>query len=257
MAEDILEIEEYEDTDQLIQMLREGDYLKKIKAANALTKLRDEKSIFPLILALGHSSYYVQVAASDILIKMGDMAIEPIMRHWAAYTKEIQVHLVYILWRIGGNNAIEALVRLMNDKENYVRTDAIFALGQIKGKTVIEPLLKALKDDNFAVRVAAYRALEDIDANDIDMQLIIQEVETQCINLENEALSVMRKIGEAKSMEFLPVKIDGSETSRESASITIMNQLDINGSPMIFSLYYFCLYVWHMMEIIQRKAKIN
>jgi HEAT repeat protein len=253
MAGSISEITEREDTYRLLQALNEGNYLEQIEAANALRKLRDEKAILPLIRAL-NGTYHVQKAATGILITMGDMVIEPIMQNFVEKPKEIQKILVHIIQKIGSDKAVNALVRIMNDKENHVRTDAIYALGDIGGKRNVESLLKLLKDDSFAVSIAAYRALRGIDTSDIDMRLIACEVESQCIKLENEALNVMRKLREVRSRDSLVLAMDGSVTStHRSAYNEAMSRPDIDESCMLDAFYDFCIYVWHMMEIVKTR----
>jgi HEAT repeat protein len=51
------------------------------------------------------------------------------------------------LGRIGGEEAVDALIPVLKDKNRFVRQEAIAALGKIGGANLVEPLTHALKEE--------------------------------------------------------------------------------------------------------------
>lgn len=249
----MLGIENREGTDQLLLLLRKGNYIEQMNAIYQLKIMKEEKAIVPLINALNGPGY-LQHEIIDALINMGDITVEPMKRCWPSLYKDTQKYLIHVLKTIGTDNAVDALIFLMNYKENLARDDAAYALGHIGGKKAAEPLIKALNDDNFAVRVAAYEALDSIDMNDIDLGSIVREVETQCVKMESEALDLMRSMAERKPIETIKVTVGGGGMSkRKPTLITLMDQNEFNRVRYSESNLSFSIYVWRMMKIAQKK----
>ncbi|UCH71982.1 MAG: HEAT repeat domain-containing protein, partial [Thermoplasmatales archaeon] len=70
---------------------------------------------------------------------------------------------IYALDKIGGQEAIEPLIKGLNDPHWEVRSDAATALGKIGDERAVVPLLETLKDENKFVRKSVAKALENLD----------------------------------------------------------------------------------------------
>lgn len=80
------------------------------------------------------------------------------------YEKDVQVRreAAYTLGKIGNSNAVEPLMKALNDPDNHVRRQAADALGNIGDKRAVEPLTKAMSDPNNYVCQGAADALKKI-----------------------------------------------------------------------------------------------
>lgn len=253
MTEGVSGINKPEDTDRLILMLRKGNYIERMNTLEELKVRKDEKAVVPLIFALNGADG-LHRSIIDTLIKMGDMAIGPMLECWPSMYLETQKFLIDILGAMDSEKAIDALIFLLNDEKNQARPDAALALGMIGGKKAVEPLVKALNDDSFAVRVAAYRAINNVDTDDIDLAAIVREVETQCIKMEAETLDTMRRMAERRISEPVTVVVDGVTVStKKPAMRTLFDQDEDSQARYSESQLSFCIYVWRMTKIVQKK----
>ena len=93
------------------------------------------KGISPLISALKDEDGAVRCAAAEVLVKIGEPAVEP-------------------------------LIQALKDEDSGVREGAAEALGKIKDPRAVEPLIQALKDEDSGVRQGAAYALREITGKD-------------------------------------------------------------------------------------------
>jgi HEAT repeat protein len=119
--------------EDLVNDLKKGIGLVRVKAATELGRLGEKRAIPALIEAL----------------KDPNMAL----RNNAAFA----------LGEIGAEEAVPRLIDLLRDPEERVRKSAIKALGMIRAKDAVAPLLQVLDADNSRVtRKSALRSLGQI-----------------------------------------------------------------------------------------------
>jgi len=160
----------------------------RIAAAKGLGLLRDERGIAPLVQALNDQVMEVRVAAAQSLRQIGNtLAIPPLVvalrdpsHHvrWTAATA-----LAALGWRptsntesvlravaLGqhedaaafGKEAVEFLVKSLQDPTSPKRRAAVIALGKIGEECTRKPLEMATEDDDSHVRVAAVEAISQL-----------------------------------------------------------------------------------------------
>jgi len=160
----------------------------RIAAAKGLGLLRDERGIAPLVHALNDQVMEVRVAAAQSLRQIGNtLAIPPLVvalrdpsHHvrWTAATA-----LAALGWRptsntesvlravaLGqhedaaafGKEAVEFLVKSLQDPTSPKRRAAVIALGKIGEECTRKPLEMATEDDDSHVRVAAVEAISQL-----------------------------------------------------------------------------------------------
>lgn len=243
-----------EDTNELIKILRKGNYVERMNAISRIKEIEDERAVAPLVFMLNDDGGRLQSSAMDALIKMGDMAVGPMLECWPSLSRDTQKCLTYVLMAIGSEKATEALTALMEGRENQARREAARALGLLGGKRAAGSLIKALKDDNYALRNAAYEALDNVDPDDIDLATVIGEVEAQCMLNEMGTFDVIRKMSEKIAEEPASITVTVGGTMKQKLMLLArghQNEADYVRYPE--AQLRFVIYVWRMMKIAQKK----
>ena len=166
----------------LIEALGDYDADVRVRVTEALRKIVDEHSIEPLIKALDNHKQYVSESVSELLVKMGTPAVEPLVKALSYNTQEVP----QVLGKIGAA-AIEPLIKVLNDSDTSVRMNAAEILEKIgwepskdengvkywiaKGEygkcaeigiLAVDPLIKKLDDSDSVIRLKAAEALGKI-----------------------------------------------------------------------------------------------
>ena len=125
-------------------------------------KFDQEKEIDELIGNLG-TRYWDK--AADELVKIGEVAVEPLIKTLNIGSGRTSQNANFVLARIGTQKAVAAVIlALKNQKFDFrVRANAAAALGEIGSEDFIHPLSEALQtDEHWWVRNFAVGALGKI-----------------------------------------------------------------------------------------------
>lgn len=130
----------------LIEALNHEDQDVRGDAAETLGKIKDPRAIEPLIKALEddycevgyhevtgeHFRYYpVRLDAMEALGKIGQPALEPLIKTLNHQDRDVRVIVVEALGMIGGARAVKALTRALEDKDVGIRETANFYLAKL------------------------------------------------------------------------------------------------------------------------------
>lgn len=150
------------DIDGLLKALRykKAHYIR-MKAAEALGKLRDKKAVDQLIHALEDEDEFVRREAAEALGK------------------------------IRNKKAVDPLIHMLMDKDEYVRTYAAEALGKIRDKKAVDPLIHVIKDEDMgeAATVALIRLGEPA------VKPLIQMLKDKNEDVRERAVWALEKLG--------------------------------------------------------------
>jgi chaperonin cofactor prefoldin len=102
-----------------------------------------------------------RVNAIVALGKIGEPAVEPLIRALKDENDDVRAHAAYALGKIG-KPAIEPLIRALKDENEDVRRMAVVALGEMGDARAREYLSQAMTDESETVREIAKAALERI-----------------------------------------------------------------------------------------------
>lgn len=133
----------------------------QMAAANALGKIGDAFAVMPLVEAFESSFPPVEEALMKALVKIGNAAVEPIMKMLRNYQSHLQSSAIYALASVG-SAAVEILLTGLSDEDNHARSAAARALGKIGDLRAVEPLIISLNDMYVNVREAVAEALGEI-----------------------------------------------------------------------------------------------
>ena len=141
---------------QLIARLNDQD----ASAAAELGKSGDARAVEPLMAwFVKDQDQGMAKFAGDALVKLGTLAVEPMLACLKYEDPRVRRSAAAILGRLGDARAVLPLIACLKDQKRAVRNSAADALGKL-GKPAVEPLLACLKDQNLGVRASAIGALD-------------------------------------------------------------------------------------------------
>ncbi len=148
----------YEAVPELISVLKADnvDIDVKVKAAEALGLIGDERAVESLVKLLNDPNGSVRDAASKALVKIGGRAIDELITFLRSgnYKLEILKALEANLDKEHLEKLFEVLIGLLNDEDEEMRYEAVMLMGKM-GDRGIEHLIKALDDESEFVKRGA------------------------------------------------------------------------------------------------------
>lgn len=116
-----------------IQVLKSGRLLERVKSAEFLGEIGDERGVLPLIDALGDPSATVQyVAAKSLGMLVDKRAVDPLIRLLKSDDKWVRLGAAQALGLIGDRKAVDDIIPLLTDPHHDLRAHAAQALGKLK-----------------------------------------------------------------------------------------------------------------------------
>ena len=148
------EIRDGRAVEPLVKTLKDADDDVREGAAEALGKIKDRRAVEPLIEALKDEDDDVRRAAAEALGRIGDGravgALENVLRKGGKAV--VRIWAAYALVRINKNEkAFQYLLTRLKDKDPDIRRLVAYALGEIGDGRAVEPLIEALKDESWHV----------------------------------------------------------------------------------------------------------
>jgi HEAT repeat protein len=127
-------------------------------AACVLGDIKDPRAIEPLIAALSRSDIYS--SAQEALVRIGEPALEPLMRAMTRGDKGFRIRVISALDRFRSPKTIGALMTALRDEDGEVRRIALQALVQVGDSRCAEAVKGLLAtDEDCEVRRVAAEAL--------------------------------------------------------------------------------------------------
>jgi len=200
----IAQLEAKRDTQGLIKALFYKDPVVRIAAADALAPLRDPLAVEPLVALLKDENPGVRRAAVGALSARGGFrVVEPLVSALTDVDPDVRAAASTAVYR-----------RLMTDPDQDARRATAVALGKIRDPNAIEPLIKTVNDADEGVRLAAIRALQSIGDVRAVMPLVIVQAHEQVRQKATgrSSLAVDRAASAALDALCGPAAIESLET---------------------------------------------
>jgi HEAT repeat protein len=139
-------------------MEKTGEYLN-----DTSDKAYLDASTSPLIALLGHEKGWVRHHARELLVAMGESAVDDLMEALKNKNEDVRWEAAKALGQIGDVRAANALVKVLNDKNFGIRWLAAEALIRM-GYDALNPLLLELMEhpDALWLRQGAHHVLNDL-----------------------------------------------------------------------------------------------
>jgi len=212
----LLEVKDPNLTDMLISSLRNQDFRLRRNSAHLLGKLKNNKSIYPLLDALNDANPEVQKEAVSSLL---DIKFDP---GW-----------------INDKRVVNELLSSLENKDGKVRELVLMCLYEIKEPQVINALLKALKDSDPGVREKAIMGLTFIrDPKHID--IIFEMTRNEYNKVQRMALSYLIAIN-PKTDNFSKAILSNKNLTKISDNYRLFILNGVGGSEevLIYALQRF------------------
>lgn len=137
--------------------------------------IRDHERSLPYLLTqLDTDGPRERHALEDILVKIGQPAVEPLASALVGEARRIDTTrgarlAAGILGRLGDGRAIDALASLVGHDDWKLRSAVAEALGRIGGDRVVAPVVEMMSDENEIVRKSAAVSLRRVAAGGDDL----------------------------------------------------------------------------------------
>ena len=132
---DVEALQASRDVDGLIAALGyQKDKNIRLKAAQALGHVGDDRAVAPLLAAHFDVSWSVHEAAGAALAQIGAAAVEPLLNALEDNNREVRVNAARALAEIGDDRAVAPLTALLADDHERVRQEAAEALKTLEAK---------------------------------------------------------------------------------------------------------------------------
>lgn len=215
-------------------------------AANALTKLEDERVVEPLINALEDPDQQVRVNAVSMLGEIGNQkAVDPIIDILQSPDKTSQdtrIAAIGSLTSLGGPDAMEGVLQAVEDPASKVRAAAIEGLEKFDGidqLKVVENLVKATEDSSILVQKRAANVLGTTGAKESleCLMTLVTDTENTVSDVRAIAADALGELEEPQAIdELIKATEDPSSKVRSQALRALGNMKALQAVEQIESL---------------------
>ncbi len=164
-------------TEEISEILKNGDIHEKISLLSNLTEITDSKIIKQIMSALDDKEIRIRGEAFSSLFLNDNDISEILISGLVNESKNIRGFSALILANRGDVNSINPLINLVDDISSMVRACAFGALGHLRAKQAKKEIHVGIFDDNSEVKKSAAFALYLIEEKFSDLEK--KELENQ------------------------------------------------------------------------------
>lgn len=164
-------------------------------AVFGLNLLKHKDAVPVLVSALSDESSEVAAVAEMALVKMGDEAVEPLIKVVSTSRGVSCIRAINMLGEIRNERAIPCLIRCLKGGNKFIADAAVRALSKMWSGAV-EPLLHLLISTNHDVRLNAAKAL----AAHMDVRAIPYMID--CLNDQGPGVEEIKEIARKVLLDF-------------------------------------------------------
>jgi len=182
-----------------------------------------ESAITPLIKALEEKDELLIKQAEECLIKLGSLAVEPLLKALKVGNRKVKSSIARILGGIKDIKATETLIVTLNDLDKEVRKEAALALCSIGEPKAIPYIIKSLPQQPAEIKELLVKNLKNMGEAAIEpLAEIIKGEERD--ELKEFALSAISEIKSPKVFLILKETLESSrEKLKEKAVLALGN----------------------------------
>jgi len=218
-------------TENLIEQLRSLDWDQRKQAAEALSRIRNDRALEPLVAALKDDDSDVRQKAAEALDKFG----------WQPKNETEQ--RIYFIAKKDWDKyveldcaTVEALITVLRDKDPEIRKKSAEAIGQIQNPA-IKPLIAALKDNSYKVREKAAEALIETDGIHA-IPIFIAALKDKHPYAREKAAEALGRIGDSRAVKPLVVALNDTNWEVREKAAEALSRIGDNASlePLVAAL---------------------
>jgi len=215
-------------------LLEEDDRLVRVAAVETLGKMRDERAVASLVVALMDSDGDIQDMAAQALVRTGKPAVAPLVRVLRVAGNPFRRRVVEVLVRTRGL-AIKPLIDVLGDENAEVRLTASEVLVKM-GKPALGSLRGALKNSRPCVRLEAATALGLI-GDPTAVKPLVQAIRGRDRELRQRAARALVRIGRPAAAPLVSLFKEADASVREQASQALVEIGRPAFEPLCSALY--------------------
>jgi len=210
----------------LIEALKDDNPCVRWRAARALGRIGDARSVEPLLAALERDEGddkcqnlggSLRSYATEALGVMGNVASASLVTALGHNDPAVRAGVARALGLMRHPQGVDPLVTALKDGNATVRQSAAFALRDIGDARAVEPLMSALTDPNPSVKMAAANALHDM-PDQRSLESLFTALRDEDSLVRQQACRALGKIRDARAIEPLSrVLADKDSAAREKA----------------------------------------
>lgn len=157
--------------DPLSDLLQVDEKDVQLRATIALSRMKDNLTVIPLIVALNDNDDEVKIAAAAALGSFNDVrAVGPLLKAMQDPSTDVQARAARSLGSYQDDRVPDVLLAALRDAHIDVRCGAIWALAHFPEPRVKAALEEALADPNGEVRQLAAAALRELDGDSLALE---------------------------------------------------------------------------------------
>lgn len=158
--------EDEESLSELLQYSSNSDHYVQLAALRGLSYRKATQHIDQIIENLSKSHQTNILVLADIMTHFGEVAVPALLVLINKNTLlEIRLAAITSLGAIGALQAVDPLIKLLDDPSMEIRAQSISALGKLGDARAGKAIMAHFKDENIAIRVQAVQALGLLDVN--------------------------------------------------------------------------------------------
>ena len=204
--------------ESLTQCLRDPSAEVREATVSALGRFGDGKAIKPLEASLEDSSAAVRKIASESLTSLGWQPVTPAETALFRIARQDWEGAI-----ASGQEAIPALIRVLDSSDSTARLSAIRVLGRTASPDAIGPLISSLKDPDEGIRAAAATALESVGAPEA-IEHLLQAVRDKDRNVRKAVVRALGHTNDPRAATVIITLLRTHETDmQEIASQALVN----------------------------------
>ena len=217
------------DLESLILDLASKDRDKRWRASEELSRMGD-KAVERLLKALKSDDVDLRVGAAITLGKIGKE--EPLLEALKDPEWEVRWAAATSLGNLKSREAVEQLISLLKDDSWEVRRAAAIALGKIKDAKAVKPLAEALKSE-LMIRFEAARALIQIGSEAVESLVNLLSHEDD--DVRTKAAEALGMIGDERAVESLSKCLNDDDAGVREAAAKALVRIGGSGIEEILS----------------------
>jgi len=215
-------------------LLEENDRLARVAAVETLGKMRDDRAVASLVVALMEPDSDIQDMAAQALVRTGKPAVVPLVRVLKVAGDPFRGRVAEVLVRTRGL-AVKPLIDVLGDENAEVRLTASEALVKV-GKPALRSLRGALKNPKSGVRLEAATALGLI-GDPTAVKPLVQAIRGRDRELRERAAKALVGIGRPAAAPLVSLFKETDASVREQASQALVEIGRPAFEPLCSALY--------------------
>ena len=213
----------------LIEYLQSDDYSLQYWAADALGKLGDKRAVEPLVYLLENDSCDELTRACLIALK--DLKDKRALPYFLEFSNEGRAKLLRYaatmgLGEIGGDQAVEKLIKLLDDKNPTVREYAIESLGKLKEERALDKIIPMAEDKNTEIRWAIANALGNM-KTEKGVDILLELLKDNQHGVRFLAMDALAKIQDKRAVKPLLEYLEHKDNTTRLKAASALYVMDV------------------------------